>query len=143
MTSHLSGAPPAGSALLHVTLVPSNLEASLAFYDGALAGAGLHRHSDFPDEEESGSPVEAVAYSEGDGEPVLWIVAGKIVSTGTHIAFAAASRVEVERFWVDGLAAGGSPRQAPRAWELYRRGYFGAILADPDGNLVEAVTVES
>ncbi len=27
-------------------------------------------------------------------------------------------------------------------WEIYRRGYFGAIVADPDGNLVEAVVRE-
>ena len=134
--------PPRPSALLHVTLVAADLAASLAFYDAALAAIGIQRHSDFPDEEESDADVDAVGYSAPDAEPVLWVVAGTRATTGAHVAVAAPSRAAVARFWADGLAAGGHGRQAPRTWEIYRPGYFGALLADPDGNLVEAVTSE-
>lgn len=120
----------------------TDLAATLAFYDAALAAVGIGRHSDFPDEEESDADVDAVAYAAPEHEPVLWVVAGPRATGGAHLAFAAPSRAAVRRFWSDGLAAGGQGRQAPRDWEIYRPGYFGALLADPDGNLVEAVTAE-
>jgi catechol 2,3-dioxygenase-like lactoylglutathione lyase family enzyme len=131
-----------GPALLHVTIVPSELATSLAFYDAALAALGIERHSDFPDEEESDAPVDAVAYAAPRAEPMLWVVAGAESSRGLHVALQAESRVAVERFWAAATAAGGTGRQAPREWEIYRRGYFGAIVADPDGNLIEAVVSE-
>jgi predicted lactoylglutathione lyase len=59
-----------------------------------------------------------------------------------HAAIRAASRADVEAFYTAALATGGAPRQAPRPWEIYRGGYFGAVVADPDGNLVEAAVDE-
>jgi catechol 2,3-dioxygenase-like lactoylglutathione lyase family enzyme len=140
MTSPLDRDLGRETALLHVTVVPGDLDASLAFYDAALAPLGLNRHSDFPDEEESEAPVEAVAYGSPDNEPVLWVITGTPPTSGLHIALAAPSRTAVDQFWRAGLAAGGRPHQAPRSSEIYRREHFGATLIDPDGNLIEAVT---
>ena len=49
---------------------------------------------------------------------------------------------EVEAFHAAGLAAGGTNASAPRRWPIYRRGEFNAVLRDPDGNAVEAVSPE-
>jgi catechol 2,3-dioxygenase-like lactoylglutathione lyase family enzyme len=140
MTSPLDRDLGRATALLHVTVVPSDLGSGLAFYDAALAPLGLHRHSDFPDEEESDAPVEAVAFGRPGEEPVLWVVTGAHPTSGLHLALAAPTRAAVEQFWRAGLNAGGRGHQAPRASEIYRREHFGATLIDPDGNLVEAVT---
>jgi catechol 2,3-dioxygenase-like lactoylglutathione lyase family enzyme len=142
MTSPITGDPLVTSVLLHVTVVPGDLDASLVFYDAALASLGIARHSDFSDEEEAGAPIDAVGYGAPGADPVLWVVAGLTRTTGSHLAIAASSRTAVEEFWRDGLVAGGAAQQAPRAWEIYRKGYFGAILGDPDGNLIEAVATE-
>ena len=56
------------------------------------------------------------------------------------VSRSSASVAEVERFHRAGLAHGGRSAQAPRRWEIYRPGYFGAIVTDPDGNLVEAAS---
>ena len=140
MTSPLDRDLSRASVVLHVTVVPSDLATSLAFYEAALAPLGLHRHSDFPDEEESDAPVEAVAFGRPDDEPVLWVVTGSRPTSGLHLALVAPSRSAVDQFWSAGLHAGGRAHQAPRASEIYRREHFGATLIDPDGNLLEAVT---
>lgn len=63
--------------------------------------------------------------------------AGK--ATGrVHVAFQAADRAAVERFYRAGLEAGGSDLGAPGE-RPYHPGYYAAFLLDPDGNNVEAV----
>lgn len=56
-----------------------------------------------------------------------------------HLAFAAPDRETVETFHAAGVGAGyrsvGEPGERPQ----YHAGYYGAYLADPDGNNVEAV----
>jgi catechol 2,3-dioxygenase-like lactoylglutathione lyase family enzyme len=56
-----------------------------------------------------------------------------------HLAFAAPDRATVDAFHQAGLAAGypslGEPGERPE----YHLGYYGAYLADPDGNNIEAV----
>jgi len=60
-------------------------------------------------------------------------------STGrTHLAFQAADRQAVERFYRAGLAAGGKDHGAPGE-RPYHPGYYAAFLLDPDGNNIEAV----
>ena len=56
----------------------------------------------------------------------------------THLAFQAANREAVERFYRAGLDAGGKDHGAPGE-RAYHPGYYAAILLDPDGNNVEAV----
>lgn len=56
----------------------------------------------------------------------------------THLAFQAADRQAVERFYRAGLAAGGKDHGAPGE-RPYHPGYYAAFLLDPDGNNIEAV----
>ena len=51
----------------------------------------------------------------------------------------AANRAAVERFYKEGLAAGGRDNGAPGLRADYGPSYFAAFLVDPDGNNVEAV----
>jgi catechol 2,3-dioxygenase-like lactoylglutathione lyase family enzyme len=130
------------SVLRHITVCASSFEASLAFYDAVLGALGLVRVQEFGDEEEDGAPVEAAGFGALGRAPALWLVSGTEPTRAAHAAFGAASRAAVEAFFAAGLAAGGSARQAPRRWEIFRPGYFGAVVADPDGNLVEAALDE-
>jgi len=130
------------SALRHITLCAGSFATSLAFYDAALGSLGLIRVQEFGDEEEDDAPVEAAGFGRPDAAPSFWLVSGTAPTTGAHAAFTARSRADVEAFYAAALAAGGTARQAPRRWEIYRAGYFGAVVADPDGNLVEAALDE-
>jgi len=56
-----------------------------------------------------------------------------------HIAFAAADRASVDRFYQAGIAAGGKDNGAPGLREIYHPHYYGAFLIDPDGHNIEAV----
>ncbi len=130
------------AALQHVTLVAADLDASLAFYDAALSPLGLGRTVDFPDEEDAEEGIDAAGYG-SEEDPVLWVVRGERPTAGVHLALRADDAAAVDAFHAAGVAAGGTSRRAPRRWAIYRRGYFGAVLADPDGNLVEAIATES
>ena len=135
----------------HVTLTTCDLATSTAFYDAALAPLGLRRVVELVDEEEENAPTEAVGYGtaeDGTGESaaVLWLVAGTVstsrTTTGVHLALRAPSAEAVAAFHAAAVAAGGTSHDAPRRWPIFRRGAFNAIVADPDGNLVEAVSAE-
>ncbi len=129
------------ATLDHVTITATDLARSLDFYDAALGALGLNRVRELVDEEEDDAAVEAAAWGTGP-TPLLWLVAGTPATERAHVAIRADSRVEVEAFYWAGLQAGGSAHSAPRRWTIYRRGEFNAILADPDGNLIEAVCTE-
>ena len=129
-------------ALRYITLSAGDFAVSLAFYDAALRPLGLDRTQEYGDEEEEDPATEAVGYGLPDAPPVLWLVAVGEPTSSAHIAFDARSRAEVDAFFAAAVGAGGSPRQAPRRWEIYRPGYYGAVVADPDGNLVEAALDE-
>ena len=128
--------------LRHITVCASSFDASLAFYDAALGALGLGRVQEFGDEEEEDAALEAAGYGRPDEAPSFWLVTGVEPTRAVHAAFVAASRADVEVFFTAALEAGGAARQAPRRWEIYRSGYFGAVVADPDGNLVEAALDE-
>jgi catechol 2,3-dioxygenase-like lactoylglutathione lyase family enzyme len=130
------------AALDHITVTAADLAASAAFYDSVLGALGLHRHVELVDEEEDAPEVEALAWAPPDGPAVLWLVHGAPATTGLHLRFRAAARADVETFHAAGVAAGAVSRAAPRRWAIYRRGEYGAMLADPAGNVVEAVAAE-
>jgi catechol 2,3-dioxygenase-like lactoylglutathione lyase family enzyme len=58
------------------------------------------------------------------------------------VRLSANSRAEVEAFHRAGVGDGGTEHTRPRRWVLYRAGEFHAIVADPDGNLIEVVAPE-
>jgi catechol 2,3-dioxygenase-like lactoylglutathione lyase family enzyme len=72
--------------------------------------------------------------------PVLWLSTAKQErKTGTHIAFRAADRASVDRFYAAGLKSGGKDNGRPGLRPDYGATYYAAFLIDPDGNNVEAV----
>jgi catechol 2,3-dioxygenase-like lactoylglutathione lyase family enzyme len=130
------------TALDHVTVTAADFAASFAFYDAALGALGLVRLTELVDEEEDDPPVEAAAWGRPDEVGIVWLVTGRRPTSGLHVRLRADSRHQVETFHADALRAGGAPHAAPRRWALYRRGEFNAIVADPAGNLIEAVAAE-
>lgn len=132
--------PMAG--LDHVTITASDFAASLAFYEAVLGALGLARVAEHLDEEEDAAQVEAVGWGSDGRDAVLWLVAGPTPTRGVHVRLSAGSRVEVEAFHHAGVQTGGTEHAGPRRWVLYRSGEFNAIVADPDGNLIEAVAPE-
>ena len=125
----------------HVTITATDFAAGLAFYDAALGALGLTRVLEFGDEEEDDAVIEAAGWGDGT-HAVLWLVAGAAPTSGVHVSLRAASRTAVEQFHAAALANGGRSHDAPRRWAIYRRGQFNAVVADPDGNLLEAVARE-
>jgi catechol 2,3-dioxygenase-like lactoylglutathione lyase family enzyme len=114
----------------HVGFQCSDLAASAAFYDAALAPLGVRRLMDFK-----------VAIGYGTHHAAFWI--GEL-SEGdgfreSHIAFAAADRAAVDAFFRAAVVTGAEVLHEPRVHEEYHEHYYGAFVRDPDGNNVEAV----
>ncbi|MCU1657438.1 MAG: Glyoxalase-like domain protein [Pseudonocardiales bacterium] len=126
----------------HATIVASDFATSLAFYDAALGPLGLVRAAEFGDEEDEDPELEAAGWGPVDARAALWLVRGGPATSRAHLAFRTGSRADVEAFFAAAVAAGGVPHDQPRRWPIFRRGEFNAVVADPDGNLVEAVAAE-
>ena len=124
----------------HVTLTATDLERSGVFYDGALAPLGFRRVVEYVDpEDEDEAGIEAIGYAAGRAAASVWLVSGSAPTHNVHVAFQARNAEAVNRFYAAALESGGRESQAPRRWEIYRPGYYGALVADPDGNLIEAL----
>jgi catechol 2,3-dioxygenase-like lactoylglutathione lyase family enzyme len=132
----------AGHVLDQVTITVADFDAAVGFYDASLGALGLVRTVELVDEEEEDADVEAIGWGNPDGPAALWIVRGRMPTSGLHVRLAAASSEAVRRFHDAALAAGGTSHDAPRRWAIYRRGEYNAIVSDPDGNLIEAVAGE-
>lgn len=131
-----------GMGLDGLTITASDVDAALRFYDAALGAIGFVRTHELVDEEEDDATVEAAGWGPADGTAQLWVVTGGLPTSGLHVRFRAASRVDVDEFHEAGLAAGGTTHAAPRRWTPFRRGEYGAALRDPGGNVVEVVAPE-
>jgi catechol 2,3-dioxygenase-like lactoylglutathione lyase family enzyme len=112
-----------GRLLDHVHLRVRDLEASKRFYRAGLEALGLA----LTRESETAFLADEL-YVSDDGEP----------TSGVHIAFQAADRDAVQRFYDAALAAGGRDNGPPGDRD-YHPGYYAAYVLDPDGNNVEAV----
>jgi catechol 2,3-dioxygenase-like lactoylglutathione lyase family enzyme len=112
-----------GRLLDHVHLRVGDLEASRRFYRAVLEALGLSLSW----ESESAFSADELFVSD-DGEP----------TSGLHLAFQAADREAVQRFYDAALAAGGRDNGRPGERD-YHPGYYAAYVFDPDGNNVEAV----
>jgi catechol 2,3-dioxygenase-like lactoylglutathione lyase family enzyme len=124
----------------HVDIRVSDIDASRAFYEAALAPLGFGVESESPD------PNGGREIGFGDGRGVEFAIheptsgAGQdTVTVGAHIAFTAAGPEAVAEFHRAGLRAGGRDLGAPGPRSVYSEGYYGAFVLDPDGNNVEAV----
>ena len=121
----------------HVGFAVADAARSRRFYEQALAplGVGLIM-TVTPEQTESGG----TAYGFGsDGKPYFWVGDNERTGEGTHVAFQAATRAEVDAFYQAALAAGGRDNGAPGIRPHYHPNYYGAFVFDPDGINVEAV----
>jgi catechol 2,3-dioxygenase-like lactoylglutathione lyase family enzyme len=110
-----------GRLVDHVHLRAADLQASQRFYSAVLDVLGIESTSD---------RTHLVADE-------LWIDAGP-KSSSVHLAFQARDRATVDRFYQEGLKAGGRDNGGPGERQ-YHPGYYAAFLFDPDGNNIEAV----
>ena len=69
----------------------------------------------------------------------FWIGLRGASQNGAHIAFAAADRATVDRFYHEAIAAGGKDNGPPGLRPNYHVDYYGAFVLDPDGHNIEAV----
>ena len=119
------------SILSHVSLGTTDFAAARAFYDAVLAPLGCRRVM-----EHDG----AVAY--GRRFPEFWVqppLQGEAsVGNGTHVAFFATSREQVDAFHAAALAAGATDEGAPGPRPEYGKPYYGAFVRDLDGHKIEA-----
>jgi catechol 2,3-dioxygenase-like lactoylglutathione lyase family enzyme len=114
----------------HVSLAVADVGRARAFYDAALAPLGARVV--FVHEQWAGY---------GRDKPQFWIGPGVpgAPRPRTHVAFAAASRAQVDAFHAAAIAAGGTDNGAPGLRPHYHPDYYGAFVLDPDGYNVEAV----
>ena len=112
----------------HVTLRVGDLASAARLYDRALGllefagdrydGDGFHEWNDF-----------SIAQADSAHPP----------TRGLHVGFAAASRAQVDEWWLrltrDGYEDDGRPGARPQ----YSEDYYGAFVRDDEGNSVEAV----
>lgn len=113
-----------GRLVDHVHLRVADLDASKRFYKAALEALALgHAYSESPDHFNADE---------------LWVDRATGPVSRVHLAFQAADRDQVDRFYAAALAAGGRDNGAPGE-RPYHPGYYGAFVFDPDGNNIEAV----
>ena len=120
------------SILSHVSIGTNDFEKAVVFYDRVLATIGsrcIMEHR------------EAVAY--GKVYPEFWVhpPLGELsasVGNGTHIAFFASSKEQVDTFYKESMAAGATDDGPPGPRPQYGDPYYGAFLRDLDGHKIEA-----
>jgi catechol 2,3-dioxygenase-like lactoylglutathione lyase family enzyme len=120
----------------HVGYPVSDLAASKAFYEAALAPLGFRVLMEVTEEMTGGHGAHL---GFGAEKPDFWIGTGKPAASGVHVAFQAKDRASVAAFHKAALAAGGKDNGAPGLRPQYHPSYYGAFVFDPDGNNVEAV----
>ncbi|MFC4352154.1 VOC family protein [Fodinicurvata halophila] len=74
-------------------------------------------------------------HREGDGQS-----AG--LANGSHVAFLADTREQVDAFWQTALKNGASGDGEPGPRPIYGEPYYGCFLRDPNGHKVEVMVWE-
>ena len=135
--------PGSGSAAMfdHIGVSVADFGRSKAFYEQALKPLGLSVVMAVTAEE---TGADAHAGFGTSGKPFFWIGTGGKPKGGTHVAFAAATRAEVDAFH---RAALDSRRARQRRRRVSGRTttptITRAFVLDPDGNNIEAVCHEA
>ena len=121
----------------HVGFAVSDAERSRRFYEQALAPLGITLiMTATPNQTEA----RGTAHGFGShGKPYFWVGDNERVGEGTHVAFTAETRAEVDSFYEAAIAAGGKDNGAPGIRAHYHPNYYGAFVLDPDGLNIEAV----
>lgn len=119
----------------HIGFAVSNMERSKAFYVHALKPLGIGVVMEVSTKETGG---DAHAGFGKDNKAFFWIGGGAKPKGGTHVAFTAHTRAEVDSFYHAALAAGGRDNGGPGPRPYYHPDYYCAFVFDPDGNNIEA-----
>ena len=113
----------------HVGLAVSDIAKAKAFYREALAPLGYALLMEFDTDAGFGAEKKAD----------FCIGTAKAPVARTHVAFAAATRADVDAFYDAAIAAGGRDNGGPGLRPNYHENYYGAFVLDPDGHNIEAV----
>jgi catechol 2,3-dioxygenase-like lactoylglutathione lyase family enzyme len=120
------------SCVSHVSLGTNDYERAKAFYARVLKVIGCKLIMEHP-----GAAAFGRAYPEFwinspfDGKPAT-------AGNGIHVGFAALSKAEVDLFFKEAIAAGGTADGDPGHRHDYGEPYYGCFVRDPDGNKIEA-----
>lgn len=117
----------------HLSLGVRDLSAARRFYDAFFAPLGVAA---------SLATDKELAYGPGGvgGHLYLYPVQGaQVAGLGTHIAFTAGSRAEVDAAYAAAVAAGAEPVRPAGLHPDISADYYGCVLFDPDGNKLEIV----
>jgi len=120
----------------HIGLAVTDIAKSRAFYEAALEPLGI-RTLEVIDASKTESGGTAVMM--GADEIFFVIADNEQPGEGTHVAFRADRRAQVDQFYKAAIAAGGQDNGAPGIRERYHPNYYAAFVHDPDGINVEAV----
>jgi len=120
----------------HIGIAVRNHRQSRQFYLSALAPLGIGIVMEVK-KEESGLPYDSTGFGAG-GKPFFWIGEGA-TDRPLHVAFAAATRAQVDAFHAAALKAGARDNGAPGIRAHYHPSYYGAFVIDPNGVNLEAV----
>jgi catechol 2,3-dioxygenase-like lactoylglutathione lyase family enzyme len=120
----------------HIGFAVSNVERSKTFYVDALKPLGVGVVMEVTADQ---TGAEAHAGFGKDNKALFWIGGGGKPKGGTHVAFTAPTRADVDSFYRAALAAGGRDNGPPGLRPHYHPNHYGAFVLDPDGNNIEAV----
>lgn len=117
----------------HVSIGTNDFTKAVTFYDAVFEVLGVKRLMEHP---------EAVAY--GKQFPEFWVQtphdgASAGVANGSHFAFLANSRAEVDAFFKVAIEMGALPDGDAGPRPLYGEPYYGCFVRDLDGHKIEAM----
>ncbi|MEO1323321.1 MAG: VOC family protein [Pseudomonadota bacterium] len=118
----------------HITLGTNDWTRAKPFYDAIMSVMEVNLF---------GEGEQGAAYGERTG-PKIFIGPAydgqrATYGNGTHIAFLAKSRDQVDAFYAAAMAHGGTDEGPPGLRPHYHSNYYGAYVRDPDGNKLQAV----
>jgi catechol 2,3-dioxygenase-like lactoylglutathione lyase family enzyme len=119
----------------HIGFAVSDIEHSKAFYVKALKPLGISVIAEVSAEQ---TGADAHAGFGNDNKAFFWIGSGGKPKGGTHVAFAAPTRADVDSFYHAALGAGGRDNGPPGLRPHYHPDHYAAFVFDPDGNNIEA-----
>lgn len=121
----------------HIGIAVSDIATSRAFYEAALGALGMAVQMEASAEQtESGGTALGFGVP---GEKIFWIADNEQPGEGTHVAFRADRRDQVDAFHAAAVRAGGRDNGAPGLRPHYGPNYYAAFVFDPDGANIEAV----
>ncbi len=121
----------------HVSLGTHHFLRAVSFYQKVLAPLGVQLQRDTGAEAAFGTPAKWSFFLYPVGAETA------VIGQGTHVAFRANSRAEVEAVYAAALEASARDLFSPRRRPDISASYFGAMFADLDGHRIEVLTNES